>query len=59
MALVSLLAADFFVSEQYGKQLWLMMALAPALLLMSRKAEEEAEESERSESEGFPPGWRT
>ena len=28
VALVGILAADFFVSEQYGKQLWLLLASA-------------------------------
>jgi O-antigen ligase len=31
VALVSLLASDFFISEQFGKQLWLLIALCPAL----------------------------
>ena len=32
VALVGILAADFFISEQYGKQLWLLLGLGPALL---------------------------
>lgn len=36
VALVALLAADMFVSEQYNKQLWLLMALGPAMLSVAR-----------------------
>jgi O-antigen ligase len=36
VALVGLLAADFFVSRQYSKQLWLLLALCPVLLELSR-----------------------
>jgi O-antigen ligase len=32
LASVGLLASDFFQSEQYSKQLWLVLALGPALL---------------------------
>jgi putative inorganic carbon (HCO3(-)) transporter len=31
VALLGLLAADFFVSDQFSKQLWLLLALGPAL----------------------------
>jgi exopolysaccharide production protein ExoQ len=37
VALVALLAADFFVSEQFNKQLWLLMALCPAMLAVARR----------------------
>ena len=36
VALAGILAADFFVSEQYSKQLWLLLALGPALLSIAR-----------------------
>jgi O-antigen ligase len=36
VALIGLLAADFFGSRQYSKQLWLLMSLAPALLAIAR-----------------------
>ena len=36
VALVALLSADLFVSEQYNKQLWLLMALCPAMLSIAR-----------------------
>jgi putative inorganic carbon (HCO3(-)) transporter len=32
VALAGILAADFFISEQFSKQLWLMLGLGPALL---------------------------
>lgn len=32
VSLIALLAADFFISEQYSKQLWLLLATGPALL---------------------------
>jgi O-antigen ligase len=31
VSIVSLLASDFFISEQFDKQLWLLIALCPAL----------------------------
>ena len=38
IALVGLLAADFFSSELYSKQLWLLLATAPAMLVMARRS---------------------
>jgi peptidoglycan/LPS O-acetylase OafA/YrhL len=35
IALLALLAADFFVSEQFQKALWLLLALCPAVLAIS------------------------
>jgi O-antigen ligase len=32
IAVAGVLAADFFISEQYSKQLWLLLALGPGLL---------------------------
>jgi O-antigen ligase len=37
VALAAILAADFFVSEQYSKQLWLLLAMGPALLAIARR----------------------
>jgi O-antigen ligase len=37
LALVGILAADFFVSDQYSKQLWLLLGLGPALLAIARR----------------------
>jgi O-antigen ligase len=36
VALVGMLATDFFGSREYAKELWLLLALAPALLAMAR-----------------------
>jgi O-antigen ligase len=40
VGLVGLLTADFFISEMYSKLLWLLLALGPALLAMSARAED-------------------
>jgi O-antigen ligase len=37
VALISLFAAYFFVSRDYGKQLWLLLALAPVMLEIARR----------------------
>jgi O-antigen ligase len=37
VSLAGILAADFFVSDQYSKQLWLLLALGPALLAIARR----------------------
>ena len=44
VALVGILAADFFITEQYGKQLWLLLGLGPALLGVARRTYPEAKE---------------
>lgn len=36
VALIGMLAADFFISEPYNKHLWLLLALAPAVLAVAR-----------------------
>ena len=36
MALTALFAAYFFVSREYGKQLWLLLALCPVMLEISQ-----------------------
>lgn len=47
VAVVALLAANFFVSDQYAKQLWLLLALGPALLrIAQRSAPVERDEEE-------------
>jgi putative inorganic carbon (hco3(-)) transporter len=38
VGLVALLAADCFASEQYSKQLWLLLALGPVVLAASRRS---------------------
>ncbi len=37
LAALGILAADFFQSEQFSKQLWMLLALGPALLGLSRR----------------------
>lgn len=36
-ALSGLLVADFFISDQFGKALWLLLALGPAMLVVARR----------------------
>jgi O-antigen ligase len=46
IGLVGILTADFFASEQFSKQLWLLLGLAPALLSIASRADErDAEEA--------------
>lgn len=40
VALVALLAMDFFLSDQFSKQLWLLLALCPALLAIAGRRPE-------------------
>ena len=40
VATVAMLAADFFLSEQFSKQLWLLLALGPSLLAVARRCAE-------------------
>jgi O-antigen ligase len=37
IALVGALVADFFISQEYNKQLWLLLALGPTILSVSRR----------------------
>ena len=37
VALVALFAAYFFVSRDYGKQLWLLLAFCPVMLEIARR----------------------
>ncbi len=39
VAVFGLLAADFFISGQFSKQLWLLLALGPALLGVARSSD--------------------
>ena len=43
VALVGILVADFFITEQYGKQLWILLGLGPALLGIARRTYPAAE----------------
>jgi hypothetical protein len=36
---VALLAMDFFLSDQFSKQLWLLLALCPAMLSIAAARE--------------------
>jgi len=51
VALVGMLAADFFISEPYNKHLWLLLALGPAVLAVVRSREP-------AESTRMPPPLR-
>jgi O-antigen ligase len=42
IATAGVLASDFFVSEQYSKQLWVLLALGPAMLKLARAGEDTA-----------------
>jgi hypothetical protein len=37
VGLIGILTADFFASEQFSKQLWLLLGLGPALLAMATR----------------------
>jgi O-antigen ligase len=41
VGLIGNLAADFFISNQWSKQLWLLLALCPAMLAVARRAPED------------------
>ena len=41
LALLGLLAADFFISQMYSKLLWIMLALGPVLLSVARSERDE------------------
>jgi O-antigen ligase len=51
VGLTGILAADFFVSGQFSKQLWLLLGLGPALLAMSKRpsVDESDDDSEQPE----------
>ncbi|MEA2375012.1 MAG: hypothetical protein QOD53_1475, partial [Thermoleophilaceae bacterium] len=46
VALSGVLAADFFISEEFSKQLWLLLGLGPALLGIAKATT--ADQSEQS-----------
>lgn len=39
VAMIGVLAADIFLSQQFNKQLWLVLGLGPAILAVSRRSE--------------------
>lgn len=55
VALVGILTADFFISEMFSKQLWLLLGLGPALLGVATSMENETVEDE---DEAGDPAWR-
>jgi hypothetical protein len=40
IAIAGILAADFFASDQYSKQLWMLLGMGPALLAIARRLSE-------------------
>ena len=48
VAILGILATDFFVSEQYNKQLWVLLAMCPALLAIARREPRRSEARARS-----------
>lgn len=38
VAMIGLLVADFFISEMFSKQLWLLLGIGPAILAISKKS---------------------
>ena len=56
VALVGILASDFFGSRQFSKQLWLLMALTPALLAIARAELAAAREPVEPEPAVSAPG---
>ena len=55
LGLVGILTADFFASEQFSKQLWLLLGLAPALLAIATRSEEEELFERDGTVEATPP----
>ena len=55
LGLVGILSADFFASEQFSKQLWLLLGLAPALLAIASRSPEEEALEENETWEAAPP----
>jgi O-antigen ligase len=61
VALLGILTADFFISEMFSKQLWLLLGLGPALLGVATSMEREAEGrpvAEDPEADAGDPRWR-
>jgi len=38
VALIGVLVADFFISQEFNKQLWLLLGIGPAMLAISRRS---------------------
>jgi O-antigen ligase len=54
VALIGMLAADFFISQMFSKQLWLMLGIGPAILGVSRSSAAETATAETTR-EPIPP----
>jgi O-antigen ligase len=46
VGLIGILAADFFASEQFSKQLWLLLGIGPALLAIAQRRDEAEQPAE-------------
>jgi O-antigen ligase len=57
VALAAMLTADFFLSEQYSKQLWLLLALGPAALAITRRQASTRVQTLRFEQPAAPARW--
>jgi putative inorganic carbon (HCO3(-)) transporter len=61
VGLVGILVADFFISQEYNKELWLLLGLGPALLAIARSERARrtaAADAERSAAHGRQvPDW--
>jgi putative inorganic carbon (HCO3(-)) transporter len=55
VGLTGILAADFFVSGQFSKQLWLLLGLGPALLAMSRRPSVDGSDDSSEQPEVVAP----
>jgi putative inorganic carbon (HCO3(-)) transporter len=54
VALLGVLAADFFISGQFSKQLWLLLGLGPSLLAVAMKGKRDEPTVERLDQSGRP-----
>jgi O-antigen ligase len=48
VGLIGILSADFFASEQFSKQLWLLLGIGPALLAIAQRRDERADLDDRA-----------
>jgi O-antigen ligase len=54
VGLTGMLAADFFVSGQFSKQLWLLLGLGPALLAISRRRSIDVDDEDEGQAVAPP-----
>jgi O-antigen ligase len=55
VSLFGVLAADFFISAMFNKQLWFLLGLGPALLAIGRARERDGAEESLAERDGWDP----